>query len=341
MDRVFPGMTWDTLQPEEAGFIPGKFSAVKGWLEGVADRRGWRTMIVKGGYLVAEWGQGLDRNTQITQASIDKSFISCLLGIAIDEGRIAGLDAPVVDYFPEMMDVGPDVGPRPGRYAFEKDRAITFRQLASQTSGFMKPDQYPGKKFHYQTFGINIITHAIATVYGLYDSSDPDRFPGGRKFLDDRIRNPIGAGWDSPRFNFDHPPGAKVNIFGNGFSIVATSDDMARAGILWLNQGRWKDQQLVPADYLKEATKTNQDVLAIEPEAQWKYGLAFWVNDHGKLWPDLPRDAFAAAGAGSMHVFVCPSLDLVVTQTPGPWEDADKTERQAELLMRVVGAMSG
>ncbi|HCQ02775.1 MAG TPA: hypothetical protein DIT99_19725, partial [Candidatus Latescibacteria bacterium] len=81
MDRVFPGVTWDTLQPEEAGFIPGKFSAVKGWLEGVADRRRWRTMIVKGGYLVAEWGQGLDRNTQITQASIDKSFISCLLGI--------------------------------------------------------------------------------------------------------------------------------------------------------------------------------------------------------------------------------------------------------------------
>ena len=69
--------------------------------------------------------------------------------------------------------------------------------------------------------------------------------------------------------------------------------------------------------------------------------MAFWVNDHGKLWPDLPRDAFAAAGAGSMHVFVCPSLDLVVTQTPGPWEDADKAERQAELLMRVVGAMSG
>ena len=47
MDRVFPGVTWDTLQPEEAGFIPGKFSAVKGWLEGVADGRGWQTMIVK------------------------------------------------------------------------------------------------------------------------------------------------------------------------------------------------------------------------------------------------------------------------------------------------------
>jgi len=158
---------------------------LKRWLEEVADGCGWWTMIVKSGYLVAEWGQGLERNTQIAQASIDKSFISCLLGIAIDEGRIAGLDAPVVDYFPEMMDIGPAVGPRPGRYAFEKDRAITFRQLASQTSGFLKPDQYPGRQFHYQTFGINIITHAIATVYGLYDSSNPDRLPGGRKFLDD------------------------------------------------------------------------------------------------------------------------------------------------------------
>lgn len=339
MERVFPGVSWDLKTPAEAGFDEPKLLQVRKWLIDISDGAGWRVMIVRGGYLTAEWNEGINRSTRISQASIDKSFISCCLGIAIYEGRIKSLDDPVVDYFPEMMDIGREEGPRPGRYAFEKDRAITFRQLASQTSGYMKPDQYPGEHFHYQTYGINIITHAIATVYGLYDSRDPDALPGGRKFLDDRIRDPIGASWDSPRFNFDHPQGAKVNIFGNGFSIVATSDDMARAGVLWLNGGRWKERQLVPAAYLKEATRTNRDVIAIEPEDQWKYGLAFWVNDHGKLWPDLPRDAFAASGAGAMHVFVCPSLDLVVTQTPGPWMDADKGERQTELLMRIADAI--
>ena len=221
----------------------------------------------------------------------------------------------------------------------EKDRDITFRHLASQTSGYMKPDHGPGGKFHYQTYGINIITHTVAKVYGLYNPYEPDALPGCRKFLDDRIRDPIGASWDSVRFNFEHPPGAHVSIFGNGFSMMATSLDMARAGWLWLNGGNWKGRQLISADYLSEATRTNTDVMRLEPGENWKYGLAFWTNDRGRLWPDLPRDAFAASGAGAMHVFVCPSLDLVVTQTPGPWEDEGKAIMQPELLGKVVDAV--
>jgi len=62
-----------------------------------------------------------------------------------------------VDYYPEMMDIAEDEGPKPGRYAFEKDWDITFRQLICNTSGYMKPGEEPGKVFHYQTFGMNIL----------------------------------------------------------------------------------------------------------------------------------------------------------------------------------------
>ena len=339
MEYIFPGEKWHQATAEDMGFDSDKLLAVKQWLNDIANNNPWRVMIVRGGYSIAEWEVRIARNTQISQASIDKSFVSCMLGIAIDEGKISGLDAKVTDYFPEMMDIGPTEGPRAGRYAFEKDAEITFRQLLSQTSGFMKPDHGPSQLFHYQTFGINLVTHAVAKVYGVYDSSNPDHLPGGRQFLDERIRNPIGASWDSPRFNFDHPPGAKMNIFGNGFSIMANPSDMARAGLLWLNGGRWKDKQLVPEKYLREATSTNSDVLAISPEEQWNYGHAFWTNDHGKLWPELPKNAFAASGAGSMHVFVCPDLDLVIAQTPGPWSDKDKKPKQTEFLMRVVDSL--
>ena len=177
MNRTFPGTEWDLISSEEAGFCAEELDGVHTWLQDLGWGCGWRVCIVRGGHLVEEWGQGLAKDEQISQASIDKSFISSLLGIAIREGKIAGLDALVVDYFPEMLNISPGEGPRPGRHAFEKDSAITFRQLASQTSGYMKPDQHPGQQFHYQTFGINIITHSIAKVYGLYDSSDPDRLP--------------------------------------------------------------------------------------------------------------------------------------------------------------------
>ena len=74
------------------------------------------------------------------------------------------------------MDVPEGTGPKPGRYAFEKDRDLTFRQLICNVSGYMKPGEEPGKVFNYQTFGMNILCHAIATAYGMYDSRDPQPF---------------------------------------------------------------------------------------------------------------------------------------------------------------------
>jgi hypothetical protein len=62
-------------------------------------------------------------------ASAAKSIFSCILGIAIADGKLPSADAKIVDYYPEAMDVPEGEGPKPGRYAFEKDRHITFRQL--------------------------------------------------------------------------------------------------------------------------------------------------------------------------------------------------------------------
>ena len=137
-----------------------------------------------------------------------------MLGIAVAEGKIPSQDAKVLDYYPEMMDVGMAEGPKPGRYAFEKDKDVTFRQLIGNTSGYMKPGEEPGKHFHYQTFGMNILTNSLATIYGLYDSSDPDRLPGCAKLIEEKLRDPIEGTWTHVYTDFEHPPGAKKNIFG-------------------------------------------------------------------------------------------------------------------------------
>ncbi|MBS1252054.1 MAG: hypothetical protein MAG451_01090 [Anaerolineales bacterium] len=84
------------------------------------------------------------------------------------------------------------------------------------------------------------------------------------------------------------------------------------------------------------ATQTAPDIRANCPREQWKYGYGFWTNDHGQLWPNLPRDSYAASGAGSQHIWVCPSLDLVVVQSPGLWEE--QAENDAGLLRLVVDA---
>ena len=127
MESVFPGKVWEGRPPEELGLSPDKLAAVEPLLKEIAGGGPFRVVIARHGYLVAEWCRGIDVHEQRNQSSATKSYYSCLLGIAVAEGKIPSPDAKVVEYYPEMMDIADGEGPKPGRYAFEKDRTITFR----------------------------------------------------------------------------------------------------------------------------------------------------------------------------------------------------------------------
>lgn len=332
----FPDADWAYAAPEEVDLDPARLNAAKQWLDERADGRPYRAVIVRDGRLIAEWNHRMDGDEQMKLASATKSIYSCILGIAIDEGKLPSADAKVVDYYPEFLDVPEDAGPKPGRYAFPKDRDITFRQLISNTSGYMKPGEEPGKVFHYQTFGMNVLAHALAKLYGLYDTADPEGSPGLKPLVDRMLGEPIGTQWGRYVANFDLQPSARLHIFGYYDGVLSNALDMARLGWLWRNGGRWKREQLIPEAWLREATRTAPDIRANCPREDWRYGYGFWTNDHGLLWPHLPTDSYAASGAGSQHIWVCPSLDLVVTQSPGLWEN--QTENDDGLLRMVVDA---
>lgn len=334
---VFPGPEWARAAAADVGMDAAKLEEARRWLESRVGEERYRVVIVRGGRVVAEWNHGVGRDERLGMASAAKSIFSCMLGIAIAEGKIPSADAKVVDYYPEMMDVPEGEGPKKGRFAREKDRDITFRQLICNTSGYLKPGEQPGKVFHYQTFGMNILTHAIAESYGLYDISDPEGSAGLRKLMDERLRVPLGATWQYSLSNFDLHPRARTSIFGYYQGVLASAVDMARLGWLWLNWGLWRDEQLVPETWLREATRTAPDVVASCPREQWQYGHGFWTNEYGLIWPSLPRDSFAASGAGSQHIWVCPSLDLVVVQSPGLWQK--QHENDTGLLRLVADAV--
>jgi CubicO group peptidase (beta-lactamase class C family) len=368
---LYPDKGWRKASAHEAGFDPSKLERAKSWLDRSAKTRRYRVVVVRSGRLVANWNHGfglkkkyslgfltkffIPRILGLTSkkfsvrfnhastgdihlplASAAKSIFSCILGIVIEEGKLPSADAKIVDYYSEAMDVPEGKGPKTGRYAFEKDHNITFRQLISNTSGYMKPGEAPGKVFHYQTYGMNILTHALAEIYGLYTVSDPDGLPGLKQLVDQKIRTHIGAKWSYYRMNFDLPSKARINIFGYYDGVKANALDMARLGWLWCNKGRWNDKQLIPATWLREATQTAPDIRANCDRELWKYGYGFWTNDYGQLWPSLPRDSFAASGSGSQHIWVCPSLELVVVQSPGIWQD--QSENDTGLLKFVLDA---
>jgi CubicO group peptidase (beta-lactamase class C family) len=343
MNQTFPNSEWETKSPGDLLFDPDKLSDVKTWLQEEAQDANYQVGIARYGYLAAEWGQGIKPGARLAQASAAKSYYSSLLGIIVAEGKLPSPDARVVDYYPEMMAVGEQEGPKPGRFAFEKDRDITFRQLICNVSGYMKPGEEPGKVFHYQTYGMNIFTHAMASIYGYYDVNDPEGLPGCGRLLEEKLRDPIKGTWTHSYANFDLWDNAKLNIFGYYTQVQTSLRDQLRVGHLWLNYGNWDGTQVIPETYLKEATVTNPFILQNEPEENWKYGHGFWCNDHGKQWPDAPRDSFAASGAGAKHIWMCPRLGLVITQNPGFWnhfkEEQQKTASQNEVILRILGAI--
>ena len=318
---AFPGNDWELGEPDELGFDGSCLASVEKWQADSAGDEPYRVLIARHGKIAAEWNRGLSADDAARQASASKSTHACVLGIAVEEGMIESVDDLVIDYYSEMMDVPPGRGPKDGRHAFSANREITFRQLIGNTSGYMKPGELPGKQFHYQTYGMNILTHALAKRYGLYDTSDPEGSASFGKLAEEKIRDPIGGTWTHMYANFDLHPNANLPVFGYSTNFLCTARDMARMGLLWLHGGKWDGRQVVPMEWMREVTRTSAMITVNEPRENWKYGLGFWTNDHGVPWPDLPKDSFAACGAGRQRIWVCPSLDIVVVQSPGTFDE--------------------
>ena len=116
---------------------------------------------------------------------------------------------------------------------------------------------------------MNILTHALAKRYGLYDISDPEGSPGFKQLVEDKVGSKIGTNWDYKLSNFDLHPDARLPIFGYYCSILTTAEDAARVGWLWCNYGHWGRSQVVPETWLRDAVQVNPDIRANCHEDDW------------------------------------------------------------------------
>jgi len=103
------------------------------------------------------------------------------------------------------------------------------------------------------------------------------------------------------------------NYVGSSYAWANTRD-WAKFGLLYLNRGKWQDEQLFAPEWVDYVTKPTA-------LSDGKYGAHFWLNAHGK-YPDVPKDLFSANGYQGQYVFVIPSKDLVIVRT-GLGEEPD------------------
>lgn len=257
-------------------------------------------------------------------ASVTKSFLSTLVGIAVSEG-VLELDQSLDELLPSYADVmTPQVG------------AITIRQLLTMTAGLPADDgtdprpsgsdwvadivgrgtvQPPGQGFAYSSVTSHVLAATLVEATGrpllayarekLFDPLGIDTTPsfqprltGGSDRVEARqIRRYEEAGFAWPR----DPQGISV---GYG-TMKLTAPDMVKLGNLYLNEGAWEGQQLVPSGWIAEATSPAVST-GTGGFGGPGYGYQWWVTSSGG------HPAFAAVGYGGQIVEVVPELRLVV-----------------------------
>ncbi len=308
---AWPGAEWETAKPGAVGMAAARLNEARDY----ALTGGGSGMITRRGKVVMTWG---DQGKLYDLKSSSKAIGVTLLGVAILDGKMS-LDDPAVKHHP-TFGVPPETNAQKGWL----DK-ITLRHLANQTAGFDKPGGYtellfaPGTEWSYSDGGPNWLAECITLAYGR-DLND---------VMFERVFTPIGAKptdirWRPNAYRPRTMNGVARREFGAGFHANVSA--MARIGYLYLREGKWREQRILPAEFVQLAgrpAKELADLPVRRPEnhgnASWHYGLLWWNNGDGTL-PGVPRDAYWSWGLYDSLIVVIPSLDIVVARAGQSWK---------------------
>jgi CubicO group peptidase (beta-lactamase class C family) len=289
-------------------------------------------IIIYKGYIVAEWG---DPSRVDMTHSVTKSFLSTVVGLAVEKGLIKSVQDSVYKYVPpievynttQINRVAEDLGKPQMLYPFASphNKKLTWEVMLRQTSDWEgtlwgKPDwadrpqgnasewinrkrNEPGTVWKYNDTRVNALALAATNVW---------RQPLP-KVLKEYIMDPIGASntwrWFGYRNSWIVLDGQAVQSvsggghFGGGMFINAY--DMARFGLLTLNRGNWNGKQLIAESWVKQALTPTT--------ANTGYGYMNWfLNTDKKMLPHAPATAFVHLGNGNNMIYVDPEHDLVM-----------------------------
>jgi CubicO group peptidase (beta-lactamase class C family) len=317
----WPTEGWATATPEEQGMDADLLADMLAEI-GEQDHAIDSVSVVRHGYMV------LDATIHPFQPdwkhpihSCTKSIVSALIGIAIEQGHLEGVDVPVLQLFPDRTAANLDAN----------KEAMTLEHLLTMTSGWECRDSYlyrwrgleemaqtddwvqfmldlpmadkPGTHFEYCN-GVSFLLSAI-----VQETTGQTAL----EFAQERLFGPLGiteVDWPS------NPQGISV---GWG-QIRMKPHDMAKIGYLYLHGGLWDGEQIVPAEWVQVSTREHTPATL-----QDGYGYQWWVDDSGY---------YMALGYAGQLIFVIPDRDMVVVFT------SDLAERDfytpQELLVNFV-----
>lgn len=279
-----------------------------------APRKTRAVVVVYDGKLVAErYAPGFNLDMPLPGWSMSKSVTNALVGLLFKDGKLDLLKpAPI----PEWRGVG------------DERRQITLDQLMRMSSGLVFEEVYaplydatamlygsfqfaayaaqkplaskPDQVWNYSSGTANIIARLVRQTI-------ENDMPAYYRYFYERLFDRIGM------YSTVVEPDASGTFVGSSYTL-ATARDWARFGLLYLNDGLWQGQRILPPGWVKYTTTPT----AKAPQGQ--YGAMWWLNagdmadPQNRKWPSAPTDAYAAQGFQEQKVIVIPSLKLVLVR---------------------------
>jgi CubicO group peptidase (beta-lactamase class C family) len=299
--EYWPTADWRTSTPEAQNMDSQKLAQM---LEHTKGRNtGLHSLLViRNGYIVSEnYFESFRPEQTHVLYSCTKSFVSTLVGIAIDRGYISGVDVPVEDVFANQVFQNQDA----------QKREMTLENLLTMTSGLAwiennqtyaglsrSPDwvdfvmdkpmlDKPGTRFNYNSG----CAHLLSAIVQLKTGRNT------RAFAQDTLFKPLGIS----RYQWEVD---SKGIPNGGWGLQMTPQDMAKLGYLFLHDGVWEGRQIVSKGWVKTATRTHVKVGGPAPV------------DYGYLWWTYPSlNAYAALGLDGQTIFVIPDRQMVIVTT--------------------------
>lgn len=247
--------------------------------------------------------------------SVAKSFVSALVGIAVAERKIDSIDDPITQYLPEFTGTGYDgvsikdilqmssgVGFNEDYADYDSDinrfsRSIAFGTSMAKFAKSLTRSRDPGTFHHYVSIDTQILGMLVCRVTGETLAN----------YLQRKIWQPLemehDAHWllDSTRM--------EVALGG----LNASLRDYGRFGLLFLNQGRFRDKQIVPTQWVQNSTTASESHLLPgkgnpASSSTWGYGYQWWI-------PEPHQQDFTAAGIYNQYIYVNPKARVVIVKT--------------------------
>jgi CubicO group peptidase (beta-lactamase class C family) len=313
-----PGDGWEVSTPEAEGLDP--MLLAKTYYNAAKLETIYSLLVIKNGHLVAEGYFNEGSVDQLSKrASVTKSYTSALVGIALDRGYLSSLDQKMLGFFPDIADQITD----------PRKEQITIRNMLEMRAGYpweeknaaawdaMWSGEYlskiaaipltadPGTRFQYS----NLTAHWLGIIVAR--ASGMDLMTLGNKYLFGPLGVVPGEDWNRDVDGY----------YIGGGDILFTARDMAKFGLLYLDEGEYEGDQIIPADWVRDSLQTytvNEfEIKKIGHLHDIGYGYYWWSGEVGKYHVNF------AWGHGGQLIVLVHDLDMVVVTTADPFYGKD------------------